>query len=234
MNIAIVGYGKMGKVIEEISIERGHHIVAKLNRKPELADLEKADVAIEFSKPEVAYENIRFLIENKIPTISGTTGWLDRLDEIKELNQAQENAFLYASNFSLGVNLFFELNEHLAKLMANYPQYKVELEEIHHTQKLDKPSGTGISLAEQIISNSAYRKWESDAQSATENLPIYSKRIDQVPGTHTVAYKSEIDDIEIKHTAHSRKGFALGAVIAAEWIHDKKGFFSMRDVLGLS
>lgn len=233
MKIALVGYGKMGKAIEEILIERGHTISVKLNRKPEASDLTDTDVAIEFSKPEAAYENIKSLIENKIPAISGTTGWTDKLEEIKALNDAMDSGFLYASNFSLGVNLFFELNEYLAKLMSKYPDYKTEIEEVHHTQKLDKPSGTAISLANQIIENSGFEKWESDQKSSDLVLPIYSKRIDAVPGTHTVSYHSEIDDIEIKHTAHSRKGFALGAVLAAEWIYGKKGFFSMKDVLDL-
>ena len=234
MNIALVGYGKMGKAIEEILVERGHTIVAKLNRKPEAEDLKNTEVAIEFSHPEAAFENLKVLLENKIPTISGTTGWLNQLEEIKKINAENQCAFLYGSNFSLGVNLFFELNKHLAELMAKYPAYKPEIEEIHHTQKLDAPSGTAISLAEQIMENSTLKNWELDGKSADENLPIYAKRIDHVPGTHTVSYHSEIDSIEITHTAHTRKGFALGAVLAAEWIHGKTGFFSMKDVLGLN
>lgn len=233
MKVALVGYGKMGKAIEEILLERGHEVIARLKHLPTLEELNSAEVAIEFSNPEAAFENIKFLQENKIPTISGTTGWIEKLDKIKKINSEQNTGFLYASNFSLGVNLFFELNTQLAKLMANYPEYKVEIEEIHHTQKLDKPSGTAISLAQQIIENSKYSNWELDQESTKENLPIYSKRIDQVPGTHSIKYKSEVDDIEIIHTAHSRKGFALGAVIAAEWIRGKQGFFSMKDVLGL-
>ncbi len=234
MNIALIGYGKMGKAIEEILIERGHTVVAKLNKKPETEDLKNAEVAIEFSHPEAAFENIKTLLENKIPTISGTTGWIDKLEEIKKINTENSSAFLYGSNFSLGVNLFFELNEKLSKLMAKYPEYKIEIEEIHHTQKLDAPSGTAISLAEQIINNSSIKKWELDGKSSDENIPIFAKRIDNVPGTHTVSYHSEIDSIEIKHTAHTRKGFALGAVLAAEWIHGKQGFFTMKDVLGLN
>lgn len=233
MKVAIVGYGKMGKEIEKILIERGHTVVCKLQTKPTVEDLKDVDVAIEFSNPEAAFENIKFLLENKIPTISGTTGWTDRLDEIIQINEANDAAFLYASNFSLGVNLFFELNAHLAQLMAKYPEYKAELEEIHHTQKLDKPSGTAITLAEQILTQGNYSNWESDQKSAEENLPIYSKRIDHTPGTHTITYTSEIDDISITHTAHSRKGFAFGAVLAAEWIKDKKGYFSMKNVLNL-
>jgi 4-hydroxy-tetrahydrodipicolinate reductase len=234
MNIAIIGYGKMGKTIEEILTERGHNAVLKLNRKPEAGELENIDAAIEFSNPEAAFENIKTLLENKIPTVSGTTGWLDKLNEIRKINLDNECAFLYASNFSLGVNLFFELNRHLADLMANYPQYKPEIEEIHHTQKLDAPSGTAISLANQIIENSNFQKWELDKKSSEEILPVFAKRMENVPGTHTVSYHSEIDSIEIKHTAHSRKGFAFGAVLAAEWIHGKAGFFSMKDVLGLN
>lgn len=233
MNIAIIGYGKMGKTIEEILLERGHNVAVKLNRKPGAADLQGIDVAIEFSNPEVAFENIKTLIENKIPTISGTTGWLDNLHEIVELNQKNNCAFLYGSNFSLGVNLFFELNERLAKLMAKYPEYKIELEEIHHTQKLDAPSGTAISLANGIIENSNKIDWSLDESNSDAIIPIKALRIDNVPGTHTVAYNSEVDSIEIKHTAHTRKGFAFGAVLAAEWIHGKRGFFSMKDVLGL-
>lgn len=235
MKVLLVGYGKMGKSIEEILIERGHTVIGRLNRKPETEDVKDADVAIEFSKPEVAFENISFLIENKIPTISGTTGWTDKLGEIKNLNLKRNSAFLYASNFSLGVNLFFELNVYLSQLISNYPDYKPEIEEIHHTQKLDKPSGTAISLANQIIENNALiTHWELDIRSSENTLPIYSVRTDNVPGTHTVSYRSEIDDIEITHTAHSRKGFAYGAVLAAEWISGKKGFFTMKDVLGLN
>lgn len=234
MKVAIIGYGKMGQTIEKILEERNHHVVVKLNRTPTKEDLIDCDVAIEFSNPEVAFENLKVLMENKIPTVCGTTGWLNNFEDIIELNNKNKSAFLYGSNFSLGVNLFFELNNHLAKLMKNHPEYKVEIEEIHHTQKLDKPSGTAITLAEQILNQTDFKKWESDKKSSENSLPIFSKRIDNVPGTHTIFYKSEIDDIEIKHTAHSRKGFALGAVIAAEWIVGKNGFFSMKDVLNLT
>lgn len=233
MNVAIVGYGKMGKAIEEILIERGHTVVCKLTTQPTPQDLENVDVAIEFSNPEAAFENIKILLENNIPTISGTTGWLDDLNEILKVNKENNSGFLYASNFSLGVNLFFELNVHLAKLMANYPEYNIEIEEVHHTQKLDKPSGTAITLAEHILEEGKFTHWESDEKTSEKALPIYSKRIDKVPGTHTISYQSEIDDISITHTAHSRKGFALGAVLAAEWIKGKSGYFSMKDVLNL-
>jgi len=234
MNIAIIGYGKMGKTIEEILTERGHNIAVKLNRKPLAEDLVGADAAIEFSHPEAAFDNIKTLLENKIPTVSGTTGWLSKLDEIRKINTDNETAFLYGSNFSLGVNLFFELNKRLSELMKSYPQYKAEIEEIHHTQKLDAPSGTAITLAEQIIDNLGKTEWELDGTSSEDKLPVYARRIDNVPGTHTVSYHSEIDTIQIKHTAHTRKGFALGAVLAAEWIHGKQGLFSMKDVLGLN
>lgn len=234
MNVALIGYGKMGKAIEEILIQRGHLVVTKLNQTPTQEDLQNVDVAIEFSKPEVAFENLKALISNQIPTICGTTGWLQHLDEIKSLNQIHENGFVYGSNFSLGVNLFFELNKQLARLMAPYSEYKLHLEEIHHTQKLDAPSGTAITLAEGIIENSTKQSWNLDASDSEEIIPITAKRIENIPGTHIVTYQSEIDTIEISHTAHSRKGFALGAVIAAEWIIGKKGFFSMQDVLGLN
>lgn len=233
MKVLLVGYGKMGKAIEEILIERRHLIVGRLNRKPEPEDMKEAEVAIEFSKPEVAFENISALINHGVPVISGTTGWISKIDEIIKLNTDKDSAFLYASNFSLGVNLFFELNEYLSRLMSNYPEYNIELKEIHHTKKLDKPSGTAITLAQKIIENTGLQEWESDHKSNNDILPIYSVRTDNVPGTHTVAYRSNIDDIEIIHTAHSRKGFALGAVLAAEWIIGKKGCFSMKDVLGL-
>lgn len=233
MKTILVGYGKMGKTIEEILLEKGHQIIGRFNRKPEIKDLKDADVAIEFSKPETAFENIRFLLKNGVPVVSGTTGWIDRMDEIRAINEEFKGAFLYGSNFSLGVNLFFELNEKLARLMKNYPQYQIEIEETHHVMKLDKPSGTAISLAEQIINNTDFEKWESDQKSAANTLPVFSKRIENVAGTHIVSYQSEVDSIEIKHTAHSRKGFALGAVLAAEWIIGKQGCFSMKDVLEL-
>lgn len=233
MKVAIIGYGKMGKAIEEVLIEKGHEIICKINQRPTAEDLLDAEVAIEFSHPEAAFKNIQTLLENNIPTISGTTGWLQHWDEICALNQKQKGAFLYASNFSLGVNLFFELNAYLAKLMAKYPEYRVEMEEIHHTQKLDKPSGTAITLAEQIIAENAVNHWESDGKSSEKTLPIYSKRIDEVPGTHTITYQSNIDEISLSHVAHSRKGFAKGAVLAAEWLIGKQGIFSMKDVLNL-
>ncbi|MFC4162098.1 4-hydroxy-tetrahydrodipicolinate reductase [Epilithonimonas zeae] len=232
MKIAIIGYGKMGKIIDEISQSRGHEVVARLKETPTTENLNNADVAIEFSNPEVAFENIKTCLENKIPVICGTTGWLDKKPEIERLALENNTPFLYGSNFSLGVNLFFALNENLAKLMSNINEYSVQLEEIHHIHKKDAPSGTAISIAEGIIENSKYEAWKLD-ETRDKELGIFAIREDEVPGTHSVFYRSEVDEIEIKHTAFNRNGFALGAVIAAEWIVDKKGIFSMKDVLGL-
>jgi len=232
MKIAIIGYGKMGKIIDEISQSRGHEVVARLKETPTTKNLNNADVAIEFSNPEVAFENIKTCLENKIPVICGTTGWLDKKPEIERLALENNTPFLYGSNFSLGVNLFFALNENLAKLMSNTNEYSVQLEEIHHIHKKDAPSGTAISIAEGIIENSKYEAWKLD-ETRDKELGIFAIREDEVPGTHSVFYRSEVDEIEIKHTAFNRNGFALGAVIAAEWILDKKGIFSMKDVLGL-
>lgn len=231
MKIALVGYGKMGKIIGEIAESRGHEVVAKLNESPTLENLNNPDVVIEFSNPEVAFNNIKICLENKIPVVCGTTGWLDQKPEIEKIATENETAFLYGSNFSLGVNLFFALNEKLADLMKNFPEYNVQLEEIHHTQKKDAPSGTAISLAEGIIKNDhRFDAWKLDETKGNE-LGIFAIREDEVPGTHSIFYRSEVDEIEIKHTAFNRNGFALGAVIAAEWIQGKKGNFSMKDVL---
>ncbi len=232
MKIALLGYGKMGHAIEKIATERGHEIVLRKSENDTFDGLEIADVAIDFSAPSSAFNHISEALNRNIPIISGTTGWLDKYDEIVALCQEKNGSFIYGSNFSLGVNLFFLLNEKLAKIMKNFPEYQVQMEEIHHTQKLDKPSGTAISLANQIIENSNYTSWQL-GQTQNENIGIEAKRIENVPGTHSVFYKSSIDEIEIKHTAHSREGFALGAVIAAEWILGKKGIFSMKEVLGL-
>ena len=229
MKIALLGYGRMGQAIEKIAIDRGHTIVAKID-KDNPDEAYEADVAINFSVPMAAYENITSAIDKKIPVVCGTTGWLDRLDEVETLCQQNEGAFLYASNFSLGVNLFFELNVKLADMMQKQPLYTASIEEIHHTQKLDKPSGTAITLAEGI--SSAGNVWHL-VEDYGEGVPTSSIRKDEVPGTHTVTHRSEIDEISITHTAHNRTGFALGAIIAAEWIQNKKGIFSMRDVLQL-
>lgn len=232
MKIALVGYGKMGKIIDEISLSRGHEVVARLKETPNRESLKDADVVIEFSNPEAAFENIKVCLENKIPVICGTTGWLDKKPEIERIAAEQNSAFLYGSNFSLGVNLFFAINEKLAKLMNNVDEYQCQLEEIHHIHKKDAPSGTAISIAEGIIENSKYEAWKLD-ETKDKELGIFAIREDEVPGTHSVFYRSEVDEIEIKHTAFNRNGFALGAVIAAEWIVGKQGVFSMKDVLGL-
>ena len=232
MKIALLGYGRMGQEIEKIAISRGHEIVIKADIKGFTEEeIQKANVAIDFSIPESAYKNIKKSIANNVPVVSGTTGWLEKYDDIVDFCKKENGAFIYASNFSLGVNIFFELNKKLASMIDGY-DYSVEMEEIHHTKKLDAPSGTAITLAEGIIENSSLESWKLD-ESAKNVIPITAKRIENIPGTHTIKYSSEVDDIEIKHTAHSRKGFALGAVVAAEWLADKKGVFTMKDVLGL-
>ncbi len=232
MKIALLGYGKMGKVIERMAIERGHEIVLRKTSSSPFDGLENADVAIDFSVPTAAVTNISESLNAGIPVVSGTTGWLEDYHTMEELCHEKKAAFLYGSNFSLGVNLFFELNDYLAKMMAPFDAYKISMEEIHHTQKLDAPSGTAISLANSIINHTHYNNWTLNHPDADE-LPIEALRIENVPGTHSVFYTSEVDTIEIKHTAHSRDGFALGAIIAAEWIWGKKGVFTMRDVLNL-
>lgn len=232
MKIALLGYGKMGKVIERIALERGHEIVLKKEEHTTFDGLSAADVAIDFSAPNVAVENISNAINHGIPVISGTTGWLENYHLIEKLCNEKNAAFLYSSNFSLGVNLFFELNDYLAKMMAKFKDYKVSMEEIHHTQKLDKPSGTAISLANAVINRTDKNNWAIE-NPKQDDVFIDVKRIDNVPGTHTVFYNSDVDFIEIKHVAHNREGFAIGAVIAAEWIIGKKGIFSMKDVLDL-
>ncbi len=232
MNIALLGYGKMGKVIEKIASERGHSITLKTTSSTLDYSLKNIDVAIDFSIPDSAVDNITNCILHNVPVISGTTGWLDKYDDIVTLCNEKNSAFLYASNFSLGVNIFFEINDRLNKLMKDFPQYKPSIEEIHHTQKIDAPSGTAITLANTIIENSAYKNWTLEQPKPNE-LGIIAKRIENVPGTHKITYQSKVDTIQIKHTAHSRDGFALGAVIAAEWIANKKGVFSMKDVLNI-
>ena len=233
MKIALVGYGRMGKIIDEIASKRGHEVVARLKETPTAENLNNPDVVIEFSLPEVAFDNIKACLENKIPVICGTTGWLEKKSEVEQLAIDNGTAFLYGSNFSLGVNLFFALNEKLADLMKNVNEYSCQLEEIHHIHKLDAPSGTAISLAEGIIkNNNKFDAWKLE-ETQDKNLGIFAIREDEVPGTHSVYYRSEVDEIEIKHTAYNRSGFALGAVVAAEWIKDKKGNFTMKDVLGL-
>jgi len=242
MNIALLGYGKMGQIIERFAIERGHDIVLKIGIENvedfTKENLEKADVAIDFSAPDAAVSNIYKCFEAGLPVVVGTTGWYGNLQQIKNDCLKSNNTLLYGSNFSVGVNLFFHLNKMLAKLMNNYPAYEVQVEEIHHTQKLDAPSGTAMTIAEDII-DSVDRKneWVNEVVGTpvpeafkNEQLLIESHRIENVPGTHTVVYSSEVDDIEIKHTAHNRAGFALGAIIAAEWLENKQGFYSVADV----
>ncbi|MDO9138038.1 MAG: 4-hydroxy-tetrahydrodipicolinate reductase [Lutibacter sp.] len=233
MKIALLGYGKMGKTIEQIALQRGHEIVLKIDENSADYDITLADVAIDFSIPAAAFNNISNCLNNQVPVISGTTGWLDKLPEATAICKQKNGAFISASNFSLGVNIFFELNAHLAKMMRNLEQYTLSIEEIHHTKKLDAPSGTAITLAEVIIENSDKESWALNVTTNENVIPITAKRIDEVPGTHTVEYKSAVDTLEIKHTAHSRDGFALGAVIAAEWLVGKTGVFTMKDVLGL-
>ncbi|MCR5863207.1 4-hydroxy-tetrahydrodipicolinate reductase [Flavobacterium sp. J372] len=233
MKIALLGYGKMGKVIERIAQERGHEIVMRKASADTFEGLEDADAAIDFSIPDAAVGNITACLERNIPIISGTTGWLEKYHDMAELCEQRNGAFIYGSNFSLGVNIFFELNTHLAKMMGHLKQYKVSMEEVHHTQKLDAPSGTAITLAKDIIAHSDYSSW-AIGNPKEDEIFIDAKRVEGVPGTHTVTYDSDVDSIEIKHTAHSREGFALGAVIAAEWLIGKKGVYSMKDVLGLS
>ncbi len=232
MKIALLGYGRMGKEIEKIALQRGHEIVIKTNSEASV-DIHLADVAIDFSVPTSAYRNISNCINNNVPVISGTTGWLEKYEEAVALCIAKKGAFIYASNFSLGVNIFFELNNQLAKMMHNLGDYNITMEEIHHTKKLDAPSGTAITLADGIIENSSKSDWELNGKISEKSIPIIAKRIPDVPGTHTVDYTSEVDSIEITHTAHNRKGFALGAVVAAEWIQKKEGVFTMKDVLNI-
>ena len=233
MKIGLLGYGKMGKVIERIATDRGHEIVAKISRNDDKDDLLKADVVIEFSAPESAVNNLKYCISNHIPTICGTTGWNDSIKEIYSLLEVENGALVHASNFSLGVNIFFELNKKLAAMMSQFEEYKVHLKEIHHTEKKDAPSGTAITVAEGIMENTSFSKWHLGTSNKIESLGIEALREHDVKGTHTVAYDSAVDQIEITHTAHSRDGFALGAVIAAEWIVGKQGAYGMKDVLGL-
>ncbi|WP_031429227.1 4-hydroxy-tetrahydrodipicolinate reductase [Flavimarina sp. Hel_I_48] len=231
MNIALLGYGRMGQTIEKIAEDRGHKIILKVDKNQEFT-LKNVDVAIDFSIPEAAVNNISTCINNKVPVVSGTTGWLDQYEKMTELCRNNEGAFLYASNFSVGVNIFFELNKQLAKMMQHVNGYNVSMEEIHHIHKLDAPSGTAITLAEGILEHSTKKGWSLDAAD-DQKIKINAIREGEVPGTHSINYTSEVDEIKIEHKAHSRQGFALGAVLAAEWLHDKTGIYSMKDVLGL-
>lgn len=236
MKIALLGYGKMGKAIEKIASERGHEIVAKIdiNNFSERSKLSvsNVDVVIEFSSPQSAADNLMFCMNAGLRTVCGTTGWLEKKNEIERLCLERNTAFFYASNYSIGVNLFFKLNNFLAKMMAPQSQYEVFSSEIHHTEKLDSPSGTAISIAEGIIENNANKKrWVNNEIPKNEEVPIWSSREGKIPGTHIVKYISEYDEIEIKHTAYTRIGFALGAVLSAEWIFDKSGVLGMDDML---
>lgn len=239
MRILILGYGKMGKTIEQIALNRNHTVPFKIdiNNRHELSNItdKNVDVAIEFSNPESAYQNVKFCIENNIPVVCGTTGWLEKKKEMDDLCLEKGGGFFYASNYSVGVNLFFHLNKILAKIMSGYSEYEVSMEEIHHTEKKDAPSGTAITLAEGILDRMpSKKKWVNELSQRKDELSILSKRIEKVPGTHTISYTSEVDTIEIKHTAHSRQGFAEGAVVAAEWLAGKKGVFGMDDMLKIN
>ena len=235
MKIALIGYGKMGKTLERVAVSRGHEVVLKIDvdNRQDFDRLQEVDVAIEFTRPESAVSNLEKCIAAGVPVVCGTTGWLAEYARISDLCKAQESSFFYASNYSIGVNIFFEINRRLADMMNGYPIYDVSMEEIHHTQKLDAPSGTAITLAEGIFDNlSRKTHWVCNREGSSSDLAITAKRVDPAPGTHIVRYDSPIDSIEITHTAHSREGFATGAVLAAEWLVGKKGVFSMKDLLG--
>ena len=237
MKIALIGYGKMGKAIEEIAISRGHQVVLKVSidnlEDNTVSKIQEADLAIEFTGPDSAYDNVIRCLEAGVPVVSGSTGWLSRMEEVKQYCQEHNGTFLYASNFSVGVNVFFEVNKRLAALMAPHPDYDVRITEIHHTEKRDSPSGTAITLAEQVMEKIKRKKeWVNHISDNLGELEILSERTDPAPGTHTIEYNSSIDTITITHTAHNRKGFATGAVLAAEFIAGKKGIYRMSDVLG--
>ena len=234
MKIALLGYGRMGKAIEQIAIERGHAIVAMVDKNENQGNLSEADVAINFSVPEAAVANIKAAMEKQIPVVCGTTGWLEHLKEVEDYCTQNKSAFIYASNFSVGMNLFFKLNKILAKLMHPHKSYTPQMKEIHHIHKLDAPSGTAMTLAEGVFDQSEYTDWSIDETKGETTLPITVERTGEVPGTHSIEYKSDVDSISIQHEAHSRQGFALGVVIAAEWIQNKKGVFTMNDVLDIN
>lgn len=233
MRIILLGYGKMGKTIDRCAQERGHEVVARIDiDNAEALETAEGDVAIEFSHPDAAFDNVSRCLMKDIPVVCGTTGWLERRSEIEHLCRSRNGAFFYASNYSLGVNLFFKMNDYLSRMISRFPEYDVRMDEIHHVEKKDAPSGTAITLAESILQHSKRKKrWVNEKTGRTEDLYISSFRIDQVPGTHIVKYESMIDDIEIKHTAHSREGFARGAVMVSEWIVGRKGILSMSDYL---
>ncbi|WP_026451900.1 4-hydroxy-tetrahydrodipicolinate reductase [Aequorivita capsosiphonis] len=230
MKIALLGYGKMGKIIEKLALEKGHSVVFKSTSESSEGNFRDAEVAIDFSSPDAAVSNISKALEAGIPIISGTTGWLENYDEMVNLCENRNGSFIYASNFSVGVNLFFSINEYAAKLMAPWKEYDVSVEEIHHLEKKDAPSGTAITIAEGILKHSEKNNWKLNS-SSENSLNITAKREKDVKGTHTVLYDSPIDTISFKHEAHNREGFAKGAILAAEWLKDKKGVFTMKDVL---
>ncbi|WP_438969501.1 4-hydroxy-tetrahydrodipicolinate reductase [Nonlabens sp.] len=233
MKIALLGYGKMGKTIEKTALRRGHTIVAKIGRNDSLENVSKADVIIEFTSPESVLSNLNHLIPTQIPIVCGTTGWNDHLSEITASVAENKSSMVYASNFSLGVNIFFELNKKLADMMSNFKEYSVSMEEIHHIEKKDAPSGTAITLFEGLNEKAGKENWHLGSEIKENSISINALREEDVKGTHSVTYQNEIDSIEITHTAHTREGFALGSVIAAEWIINKKGIYTMKDVLGL-
>lgn len=240
MRIALIGYGKMGKIIEDLAISRGHQISVKCNSEftVEQADFSDTDVAIEFTLPNLAVKHMEFCIDNQIPIVVGTTAWNDELDYIKELVLNRNGSLLHASNFSIGVNVFFEINRKLASLMSSHPEYKISLDEIHHLQKIDAPSGTAVTLANEIMlnhenANSWTHEREQKPETADGQIAVTSYRKPDVPGTHAIRYTSDIDEIEIKHTAFNRNGFALGAILAAEWLQNRKGIYTMQDIIKL-
>lgn len=236
MKIALIGYGKMGHEIEKIAIDRGHQIVSiiDMNNRDEFtsAAFRSADVAIEFTRPEVAISNLSCCFDAQVPVVCGTTGWTEQIETVKKEMSAKNATLFWSSNFSVGVNIFFAVNKYLARIMNNYPAYNVRMEEVHHTQKLDAPSGTAITLAEGVLGEIDRKsKWVKDHESLTDELAIVSKREGAVPGIHEIIYESEMDTISIKHDAKTRRGFALGAVIAAEFTAGKKGFITMNDLM---
>lgn len=238
MNIAIFGYGKMGKEIEKLALERNHNVILRVDENNITSigkdNFKEVDVVIEFSTPESAFNNINVCLDNNLPVVSGTTGWLNQFDKIINRCETENKTFFYASNYSVGVNILFKLNDYLAQIMNNFPDYNIEIEETHHIQKLDAPSGTAITLADGIIENNdRINKWERENTDSESSMPIKSFREGSVPGNHKIIYESSFDKISIEHDAKSRKGFALGAVLAAEFIIGKKGYFTMNDLLNI-
>lgn len=231
MKIALIGYGKMGKCIESEAILRGHNIVLKTSITPKIEEIKYADIAIEFSNPKSAFQNVKICLENKIPVVCGTTGCLEEINDLKKICKKENSTFIYSSNFSIGMNIFFKINKDLAKIMKKYNEYNVNIEEIHHKEKLDIPSGTSIYLANDIIKETNKKEWTIKNCENKNKILIKYKRLENIPGTHIINYKSNIDKLQIKHKAYNRRGFAIGAIIAAEWIKNKNGIFSMQDVL---